>query len=118
MRDPEAIIYRPITSLLLPAPWYNGRVLLIGDSAHTATPHMAAGAGLAIEDSVVLAELLGSGLPVLETLEKFMVRRWERCRMTIENSEQLGKWEKTPGLPEADPVGLFEKSVKILAQPI
>ena len=89
-------------------------MLLIGDAAHTATPHMAAGAGLAIEDSVVLAELLGSGSEVTEVLEKFMARRWERCRMTIKNSEQLGEWEKTPDLPEADPVGLFGKSVKII----
>ena len=38
--------------------------------------------------------------------------------MTVENSEQLGEWEKTPDLQEADPVGLFGHSVKILAQPI
>jgi len=118
VQDPQSIVYRPINSLLLPAPWYKGQMLLIGDAAHTATPHMAAGAGLAIEDSVVLAELLGSGSEVSEVLEKFMARRWERCRMTIKNSEQLGEWEKTPDLPEADPVGLFGKSVKILAQPI
>lgn len=118
VQDPKAIIYRPITSFVLPAPWHKGRILLIGDAAHTATPHMASGAGLAIEDSVVLAELLGGGLDVPEALDAFMDRRWERCRMTIENSEQLGKWELTPDLPEADPVGLFAESVKILAQPI
>ena len=118
VQDPKSIVYRPITSLILPSPWYKGRVLLIGDAAHTATPHMAAGAGLAIEDSVVLAELLGGGMDVTIALEKFMDRRWERCRMTIENSEQLGDWEKTPDLPEADPVGLFRESVKLLAQPI
>ena len=60
VQDPKSIVYRPLTSLLLPAPWYKGRVLLIGDAAHTATSHMGAGAGLAIEDSVVLAEILSS----------------------------------------------------------
>ena len=45
--DPNAIAYWPITSMIFPAPWYRGRVLLIGDAVHTATPHMAAGAGIA-----------------------------------------------------------------------
>ena len=116
--DPGEIVYRPIVSHILPSLWYRGRVLLIGDAAHTTTPHMAAGAGLAIEDSVVLAELLGRDQPVPVVLEEFMNRRFARCRMTVENSFQLGEWEKTPDAPDADPVGLFDKSIKILAQPI
>ena len=116
--DPREIVYRPIGSLIMPPPWYRGRVLLIGDAAHTATPHMAAGAGLAIEDSVVLAELLTSELPLVAVLDEFMTRRFERCRMTVENSRQLGEWEKTPDAPDADPVGVFDTSIRMLAQPI
>jgi len=116
--DPRDIVYRPIYSLILPPPWYRGRVLLIGDAAHTTTPQMGSGAGLAIEDSVVLAELLGSGRPIADVLEDFMTRRYERCRMTVENSRQLGEWEKDAAAPNADPVGLFDKSIRILAQPI
>ena len=55
---PEQIICRPIFSLILPPPWHRGRVLVIGDAAHTTTPHLASGASIAIEDSVVLARLL------------------------------------------------------------
>jgi 2-polyprenyl-6-methoxyphenol hydroxylase-like FAD-dependent oxidoreductase len=116
--DPQEIVYRPIISLILPSPWYRGRVLLIGDAAHTTTPHMAAGAGLAVEDSVVLAELLDSDRPLADVLEEFMARRYERCRMTVENSYQLGEWEKTPDAPDADPVGVFDRSIRMLAQPI
>lgn len=116
--DPDHIVYRPITSFILPAPWHRGRVLLIGDAAHTTTPHMAAGAGISVEDSVVLAMLLESEDALPAALEKFMVRRFERCRMVVDNSFMLGEWEKNPDLPGADPVGLMDKSFKLLAQPI
>ena len=114
--DPRHIVYRPITSYLLPAPWHRNRIALIGDAAHTATPHMAAGAGLAIEDSVVLAQLLQSESSVPVALETFVARRYERCRMVVENSFRLGAWEKNPGAPDADPVGVLDASLKALAQ--
>lgn len=38
--------------------WTKGRVALLGDAAHPMLQYMAAGAGMAIEDSVVLADLL------------------------------------------------------------
>jgi 2-polyprenyl-6-methoxyphenol hydroxylase-like FAD-dependent oxidoreductase len=116
--DPSAILYRPINSHILPSPWYRGRAILIGDAAHTATPHMAAGAGIAIEDSVVLASLLDSEQSLPHALESFMTRRFERCRMVVENSFQLGEWEKNPNAPDADPVGILERSYNALAQPI
>jgi 2-polyprenyl-6-methoxyphenol hydroxylase-like FAD-dependent oxidoreductase len=115
--DHRSIVYRPVTSGILPAPWHRGRVVLIGDSAHATTPHMAAGAGLAVEDSVVLAQLLGSEDALPDILDIFMRRRHERCRMVVENSFKLGEWEKNPGAPEADPVGVLDKSLKALAQP-
>jgi 2-polyprenyl-6-methoxyphenol hydroxylase-like FAD-dependent oxidoreductase len=115
--DPDAIAYRPITSLIFPAPWYRGRVLLIGDAVHTATPHMAAGAGIAVEDSVVLAELLQTGQPLAAVLDGFMARRYERCRLVVDNSFQLGEWEKAPNMPGANPVAVEGATVKALAQP-
>jgi 2-polyprenyl-6-methoxyphenol hydroxylase-like FAD-dependent oxidoreductase len=115
--DPRHIVYRSITSYLLPAPWHRNRVALIGDAAHTATPHMAAGAGLAIEDSVVLAQLLQSESSLPVALETFVTRRYARCRMVVENSFRLGAWEKNPGAPDADPVGVLDASLKALAQP-
>ncbi len=116
--DPEQIVYRPIVSMILPAPWYRGRVVLIGDAAHTMTPQMASGAGLAIEDAVVLAEILATGQPVPDALQAFMTRRFDRCRTTVESSHQLGEWEKTPDAPDADPTGLFGETIRMLAQPI
>jgi hypothetical protein len=47
-----------------------------------------------------------------------MSRRFERCRMVVENSWRLGEWEKTPDAPDADPVGVMNRSFAALAQPI
>jgi 2-polyprenyl-6-methoxyphenol hydroxylase-like FAD-dependent oxidoreductase len=115
--DPNEIVYRPIVSNMLPTPWYRGRAILVGDAAHTATPHMAAGAGIAIEDSIVLTELLQSPQSVERALETFMTRRFERCRLVVENSFMLGEWEKVPNLPGADPAGVLDRSLKALAKP-
>jgi 2-polyprenyl-6-methoxyphenol hydroxylase-like FAD-dependent oxidoreductase len=115
--DPAQIVYRPIESLLLPAPWHKGRVLVIGDAAHVATPHMASGAGMAIEDAVVLTELLRSALTLDEAFAAFMTRRFERCRMVVENSEQIGRWELNPGTPGADPQAINARTMAALAQP-
>lgn len=85
--------YRPLESLLLPAPWFSSRVVLVGDAVHATTPHMAAGAGIGIEDAIVLAEELGRGATVEAALQAFQARRWERCRMVVENSGRLGEIE-------------------------
>jgi 2-polyprenyl-6-methoxyphenol hydroxylase-like FAD-dependent oxidoreductase len=86
-------------------------VLLIGDAAHATTPHMASGACIAIEDSVVLGELLRSDRPLAGVLEEFMRRRYDRCRMVVELSLEFD----TPG---ADPVRLRRESDELLALPI
>ncbi|MGG1687763.1 FAD-dependent monooxygenase [Pseudalkalibacillus sp. NRS-1564] len=91
--DPKEVVYRPVFSYLLPSPWYQGRVLLIGDAAHSTAPHLGQGASLAIEDAVVLTELIQQGLNVTQLLKAFNDRRYERCRMLVESSNQLVKWE-------------------------
>ena len=115
---PDQIICRPIFSLIVPPPWYRGRIVIIGDAAHTTTPHLASGASIAIEDSVVLARLLQSGAPLAAALSEFTEQRYERCRMIVENSELLGEWEKNPNTPNADTVGVVARSYRALAQPV
>jgi naringenin degradation protein FdeE len=115
---PEQIICRPIFSLILPPPWHKGRVIVIGDAAHTTTPHLASGASIGIEDAIVLARLLQRGGPVPASLEDFTTRRYERCRMIVENSELLGEWEKSPSALHADTVGVVARSYQALARPV
>jgi len=116
--DSQQINYRPIESILLPSPWYKGRILLIGDAAHATTPHLANGAAMAIEDAVVLSDLLVSDAPVSQVLEEFMHRRYERCRMVVENSLQLVEWEKESLAPDARFDELIGRSVMALAEPV
>ena len=52
------IVQRPFEYALQPRPWRVGRVVLIGDAVHATTPHLASGAGMAVEDALVLAEEL------------------------------------------------------------
>ena len=70
---------------------------------------------MAIEDAVVLGDLLDSEKPLTEALRCFAERRWERCRLVVENSLQLGEWEKRPDVPGADPAGLMAASYAELA---
>jgi 2-polyprenyl-6-methoxyphenol hydroxylase-like FAD-dependent oxidoreductase len=116
--DPARIVYRPVERLLLSPPWHRGRAVLIGDAVHTAPPQLASGAAIAIEDAVVLAELVRLDRPCRETLDEFVTRRYDRCRLVVENSYQLGEWEKNPDMPDADPVGLQSRSFAALARPI
>ena len=119
VRDPAQIVYRPIETLLLPPPWHRGRVLLIGDAAHIPTPHLASGAGLAIEDAVVLIELLGAGTPLPAMLDDFMTRRYERCRLVVENSlAASGQHESSPGAAQADPASVTTRTLAALSRPI
>ncbi|UOV05070.1 FAD-dependent oxidoreductase [Pseudoxanthomonas sp. F37] len=111
------IIYRPLQQMLLPRPWFKGRVVLIGDAVHATTPHLAAGACIGIEDAMVLAEELGRGSDVGAALAAFEARRWERCRMVVENSGQLADIEIHGGSREAH-AAIMQASMKTLAEAI
>lgn len=117
VNDPARIDCRPLYAILVPLPWYRGRVVLIGDAIHATTPHMASGGAMAIEDAIVLGDLLQQEHHLETALQAFGERRWERCRLVNENSLQLGEWEKRPGDPHADPGGLIGASLAFLAQP-
>jgi 2-polyprenyl-6-methoxyphenol hydroxylase-like FAD-dependent oxidoreductase len=91
--DPSQVNYRPLEWILLPPPWYKGRVVLIGDAAHATTPHMASGAGMAAEDGLVLAQELQRHGQISNALAAFMERRFERARLVVENSVRIGEME-------------------------
>jgi 2-polyprenyl-6-methoxyphenol hydroxylase-like FAD-dependent oxidoreductase len=96
------IIGRPLDAVLLPRPWSRGRVLLIGDAVHATTPHLASGAGISIEDALVLSEELQRPGEIVAALQRYEARRWERCRLVVENSVRIGQLEQT----HADPAEL------------
>lgn len=111
------IVLRPLEGFLLPRPWQRGRALLIGDAAHPTTPQLASGAGMAVEDALVLGEVLRSAPTVEQALEAFMARRYERCRLVVENSLEIGRREQRCA-PIEEQTQLVEQSLRVLAEPI
>jgi 2-polyprenyl-6-methoxyphenol hydroxylase-like FAD-dependent oxidoreductase len=111
------IVFRPLEGLLMQRPWASGRVVLIGDTVHATTPHLAAGACIGIEDALVLAEEVGRSADLHGALAAFEERRWERCRMVVENSARLGEIEMTGGDKE-EHGRIMRESLMALAQPI
>jgi len=115
--DDAAVVYRPVEALIVPAPWYRGRVLLIGDAAHATSPHVGQGAAQAIEDAVVLGEEVERGGGVSEVFDRFMARRFDRCKLVVEGSLQISKWEQE-GAQDADFNGVTARVGMAVAAPL
>lgn len=113
----SSVIYRPLEAMLLPRPWHRGRVVLIGDAAHSTTPHLASGAGMAVEDAIVLAQEVAAASNLDSALSSFEDRRFERCRMVVENSVALGDME-IRGADGREFHELMAASERALAAPI
>lgn len=111
------IVYRPLEGLLVQQPWHVGRVVLIGDTVHATTPHMASGACIGIEDAIVLAEELSNADTIEQALTRFGARRWERCRMVVENSGRLGEIEISGG-DKSEHAQIMRATLMALATPI
>lgn len=91
---PEShIVYRPLQALLVQKPWHSGRIILIGDAVHATTPHLASGAGAAIEDGILLSHYVSISASIAEALHDFTERRFDRCRDVVESSVRLGELE-------------------------
>jgi 2-polyprenyl-6-methoxyphenol hydroxylase-like FAD-dependent oxidoreductase len=83
------IIYSPIEPMLLPWPWFRGRVVLGGDAAHTFPPHLTQGAAMAAEDGYVLArEVLADDGSVEARLMRYSQARYARCAFVYAFSYQ------------------------------
>jgi salicylate hydroxylase len=71
------------------------RVAILGDAAHASTPHQGAGAGQAIEDALVLAELLGdthvvTAEHVVAAFEAYDAVRRPRSQRAVTSSAENG----------------------------
>lgn len=118
LHEPGANIdYRPLANLLVPLPWHKGRIVMIGDTVHATTPHLASGAGIGIESAIVLAEELLADGDLQIALNRFEGRRWERCQLVVENSARLCEIEKSGGDKE-EHAQIMRESTATLAEPI
>jgi len=90
----------PLREVVLPR-WSKGHVLLIGDAAHATRPNMAQGAAMAIEDALVLADVLQAGSSVPDAVREYEKRRRPRIEWVQEQSAARDRTRNmAPGLRE------------------
>lgn len=72
--------------------WSRGKVTLLGDAAHPTLPHMAQGAGMAIEDAAVLAKCLSENKgDIVKAFKQFEEERLLRVSFVQHISSLYGK---------------------------
>lgn len=116
MTRTDWINYRPLAAVCQPKPWFNGRVVLLGDAVHATTPHLASGAGMAVESGIVLAQELAKADSVNAALLAYQERRFARCKDVIDSSVEIGKLQLAHGRPDQI-AGLIEGALMRLNAP-
>ncbi|MFQ1002457.1 FAD-dependent oxidoreductase [Modestobacter sp. SSW1-42] len=94
LTDASQVNYTWFETHLLEEPWNRGRVVLIGDAAHTCPPTIAQGGAMALEDAAVLGALLTEHTTLDQELwDEFHRRRVDRARTVVEASNTLAQWQ-------------------------
>ena len=71
--------------------WINGRVVLMGDAAHTITPFLGQGAAMALEDAMILARSIEASQDIDAGLAIYDRTRVERGNWVFLESQQQGQ---------------------------
>lgn len=116
MTPQDWINYRPLAAKIQPRPWHDGRIVLLGDAVHATTPHLASGAGMAVESAIVLAEEIAAASSVEAALAAYEERRYERCRDVVESSIAIGNAQLAGAGPE-QVGGMIGQALHRLAAP-
>lgn len=90
IRNSHEIIAYPVYDVPKLSHWYKGRICLIGDAAHGISPHIGQGASLALEDTVVIAELLKLHEDYRTAFQIFQARRQPRVEKVIKSARKVG----------------------------
>lgn len=97
----DGVLCTDIEEVRQPA-WVADRVALLGDAAHALTPNMGQGAGMAMEDAVVLAEelaLADRGVKdVPAALASYVARRQLRVATIVGLSRAVGEAGQLEGM--------------------
>lgn len=115
--DSKAVVYRPLEWLFLEGDWHKGRVVLLGDAAHATTPHLGQGAGMAIEDSIVIAEEIGRQGNVEAAFTAYRGRRYDRCKYIVDSSVAICRGQLGVG-PRVEQAVATKAMFERIAQPI
>lgn len=107
------IVCRPLETVFVGEDWTKGRTVLIGDAAHATTPQLASGAGMGIEDGLVLGEEIGRNADIAAGLRAFMARRYDRCKLVVDSSLEISRLEREQAPPAAQ-TAVVEKALATL----
>ncbi|WP_176422283.1 FAD-dependent oxidoreductase [Bradyrhizobium sp. 2S1] len=116
--EDKHISYRPFDVLMMPAPWHRGRVVLLGDAAHSLTPQMTSGGGMAIEDALVLSQELDRNDDLETALATYSRRREERARRVYDIAYAICQEERKPEHGRDYSMGLLREGYAFLAAPV
>jgi len=120
LHESSQVVYKPIESLYFEGPWHRGRVVLLGDAVHAASPHLGAGAAMAVEDAVLLSELVTTQPDLQHALDTYTERRRPRCLLVSDASRQLIDWELEEWAgqhPSGNPGAIFTHALSQLSKP-
>jgi 2-polyprenyl-6-methoxyphenol hydroxylase-like FAD-dependent oxidoreductase len=115
--DDDGVVYRPLEGMIVRGDWHKGRVALLGDAVHATTPHLGQGAGLAIEDSLVLADELARADTPEAAFKAYRDRRYKRCAYIVDTSLAICMGQLGKG-PPVDNANATAEMFGVVAQPI
>ena len=115
--DDEGVVYRPLEAMMVHGPWSKGRVVLLGDAVHATTPHLGQGAGMAIEDALVLADEVTKAADPESAFVAYRERRYDRCRYIVEKSLEICHGQIGKG-PSIDNHKATAEMFAVVSQPI
>ena len=111
------VVYKPLECIFIEGDWHRGRIVLLGDAVHATTPHLGQGAGMAIEDAIVLADELVQAETPQAAFPRYQARRMPRCRYIVEASKAIG--DSQLGLaPPVDQSRVVREMFQTIAAPI
>lgn len=113
----DDVVYRALLPLFVTGPWHKGRIALMGDAVHIPTPHLAQGAGMAIEDAIVIADELAAKETVAQALMGYQERRYERCKRIVNSAVSICKSQLGTG-PEVNPAQAMREMLEVVSAPI
>jgi 2-polyprenyl-6-methoxyphenol hydroxylase-like FAD-dependent oxidoreductase len=113
LQTPDRVVYTSVEEVHLPLPWNNNRVVVIGDAAHSSSPFMGQGGAMALEDAVVLADMLADATDVGDCLHAFGGRRFERCKFVQDASRRVGE---AGAIEDKDAVSIRDEQLRTHGQ--
>ncbi|MDG4767526.1 FAD-dependent monooxygenase [Solwaraspora sp. WMMD406] len=103
--------------------WSRGNVVLVGDAAHATAPTLSQGAAMALEDALVLAEMVRTRSSIAEALAGYESRRRPRTQWVLDRTRDRDHTrDVSPAL--RDPLlrsrgsTIFQEHYRLLIDPV